>query len=93
MSAVTALARSLATLASFVADLPDDEALLARDVIWPSMRQHVLPGMIDGLVREISREVATLDAQDRALVAESLDNIWTEAGLPSVKPALMAVAG
>jgi sugar phosphate isomerase/epimerase len=27
------------------------------------------------------------------IVAESLDHVWTEAGLPSVKPALMAVAG
>lgn len=27
------------------------------------------------------------------MVAESLDHVWTEAGLPSVKPALMAVAG
>jgi sugar phosphate isomerase/epimerase len=27
------------------------------------------------------------------MVAESLDHVWTEAGLPSVKPALMAIAG
>lgn len=27
------------------------------------------------------------------IVAESLDHVWTEAGLPSVRPALMAVAG
>jgi sugar phosphate isomerase/epimerase len=27
------------------------------------------------------------------MVAESLDHVWTEAGLPSVKPALVAVAG
>ena len=27
------------------------------------------------------------------MVAESLDDIWTQAGLPSVRPALMAIAG
>ena len=58
-------------------DLPDDEAQLARDAIWPSMRQHVVPGMIDSLVREVSREVAGLDQGDRALLRESVEALRT----------------
>lgn len=51
---------------------PDDEAALARDIIWPSVRSHVLPAMTEGLVREIANELATLDEQDQALLSKSL---------------------
>ena len=52
---------------------PDDEALLARDAIWPSLRTHVAPGMVDALVREASHEAAKLDAHDRELVVASVE--------------------
>ena len=54
-------------------DLPDDEARLARDAIWPSVRAHVVPGMIDALAHEVSREAATLDARDQALFVASVE--------------------
>jgi hypothetical protein len=54
-------------------DLPDDEARLARDAIWPSIRAHVVPGMVDALAREVAREAATLDARDQALVVASVE--------------------
>jgi hypothetical protein len=54
-------------------DAPDDEAQLARDAIWPTIRAHVAPRMVDALVREVSQGAATLDAGDRALVAASVE--------------------
>jgi hypothetical protein len=56
-------------------ETPSDEAIFARDAIWPSVRQHVLPNMVDALIREISKELADLGKQDQALIAESLRKV------------------
>jgi hypothetical protein len=53
-------------------ETPADEAILARNAIWPAVRAHVLPQMVDGMVREITRELAALGQQDEALIADSL---------------------
>ncbi len=50
---------------------PEQELILARDTIWPSVRARLLPQMIDGLAREVAREMATLDDDDKALLADS----------------------
>jgi hypothetical protein len=54
---------------------PADEATLARDTIWPSVQTHVLPGLVDGLIREASTELAALDQQDEALLAKTVERL------------------
>ena len=54
---------------------PADEATLARDTIWPSVQTHVLPGLVDGLIRETSSELAAMDQQDEALLAKTVERL------------------
>jgi hypothetical protein len=54
---------------------PADEAALARDTIWPSVQAHVLPGLVDGLIRETSNELASLDREDEALLAKTVERL------------------
>jgi len=37
---------------------PTDEAMMARDIVWPSIQTNVLPGIVDGLIREVSADLA-----------------------------------
>ena len=57
---------------------PNEEAFLARDTIWPSVRANVLPVMIDALVAETSKNLTTLDQQDQALLRKSLEQLRDE---------------
>jgi hypothetical protein len=57
---------------------PNEEAALARDTIWPSIRTYVLPGLIDRLVQQVSKEPAALDERDQALLAESIEQVGDE---------------
>jgi hypothetical protein len=57
---------------------PADEARVARDTIWPSVQDHVLPEMIDSLVREISSELGSLDKQDEALLSQTIQRLREE---------------
>jgi hypothetical protein len=57
---------------------PEQEAALARDTIWPSVRESVLPAMTDGLIREIANELASLDEQDQELLAQSINDLRAE---------------
>jgi hypothetical protein len=54
---------------------PAEEAIRARDTIWPSVQAHVLPGMIDGLIATTSEELGSLDQQDEALFAKSISRL------------------
>jgi hypothetical protein len=54
---------------------PEQELLVARDVIWPSIRARLLPQLVDGLAREISAEMASLDEQDQELLKRSIDQL------------------
>jgi hypothetical protein len=56
---------------------PEQELILARDTIWPSVRARLLPQIIDGLAREVAREMATLDEHDKALLADSFERMRT----------------
>jgi hypothetical protein len=56
----------------------NEEATIARDMIWPSVKAHVLPAMTDGLIREISHELASLDDEDRALFAKTIARLREE---------------
>ncbi|HEY2838268.1 MAG TPA: hypothetical protein VGJ26_03920 [Pirellulales bacterium] len=37
---------------------PTDEAIMARDIVWPSIKANVLPGIVDGLIREVSKDLS-----------------------------------
>jgi len=47
---------------------PDEEALLARDAIWPSIRTNLVPEIMNGLVREISKDLADPSPEDAELL-------------------------
>jgi hypothetical protein len=47
---------------------PDEEALLARDAIWPSVRENLVPEIMNGLVQEISQDLADPNAEDAELL-------------------------
>lgn len=47
---------------------PNEEALLARDAIWPSVRENLVPEIMNGLVREISQELADPSPEDAELL-------------------------
>lgn len=47
---------------------PDEEALLARDAIWPSVRKNLVPEIMNGLVREISHDLADPSPEDAELL-------------------------
>ena len=51
-------------------DTPAEEALLARDAIWPSIRTNLLPEIISGLVREISSDLADPGPEDAELLKQ-----------------------
>ncbi len=57
---------------------PDQEAMLARDAIWPSILANVVPGMIDRLVTEVTDQPVQLDVQDKALLAKSVEQLRRE---------------
>lgn len=54
---------------------PAEEAIVARDTIWPSVRNHVVPEMMEGLIRETSKELEDLDEQDEALLTGSMQRL------------------
>jgi hypothetical protein len=59
-------------------DTPDEEVLLAREQIWPSVEEHVVPEMIDRLMAELSAKFADLDEQDRALLSDTVAQLRDE---------------
>lgn len=50
-------------------DTPTEEAMLARNTIWPSIRKNLLPEIMDGLVREISSDLADPNSEDAELLS------------------------
>lgn len=37
---------------------PTDEATMARDMVWPSIQENVLPGIVNRLIKEVSTDLA-----------------------------------
>jgi hypothetical protein len=54
---------------------PSEEAMIARDMIWPSIRTNVLPRIVDGLVREISADLADPGPEDAELLKRLVENL------------------
>lgn len=54
---------------------PSEEALKARDRIWPSIRSTVLPRIMDGLIREISAELANPGPEDAELFRQLVSDL------------------
>jgi hypothetical protein len=48
-------------------DTPADEAAIARDMIWPSIKANVVPGIVDALIREVSADLADPGPEDEEL--------------------------
>ncbi|MGE3780423.1 MAG: hypothetical protein AB7F89_24760, partial [Pirellulaceae bacterium] len=59
-------------------DTPEVEAALARDAVWPSVREHVMPSMADNLIREMARDEPEFADSDHAILGESIDELRAE---------------
>lgn len=59
-------------------EAPHDEALRAKDALWPTVEKEIIPGLTDNVVREVRELFAQLNDDDRALVLEALDELRTE---------------
>jgi hypothetical protein len=51
-------------------DTPAQEALVARDTIWPSIRTNLVPEIMNGLIREISNDLADPGPEDAELLKQ-----------------------
>ncbi len=58
--------------------VPRDEAVIARDALWPALEKHVMPGVTSRVEAELSRAVADLDKDDAELLTGALDEIHKE---------------
>jgi hypothetical protein len=54
---------------------PAEEGMLARDTIWPSIKANLLPDIVDGLIREISSDLANPAPEDEALMKRLVENL------------------
>jgi len=52
-----------------------DEALRARDAIWPVVRSDLLPGIVNGLIREVGEGIADPNSEDAALFARLVESL------------------
>jgi len=71
---------------------PDEEALLARDAIWPSIRTHLVPEIMNGLVREISADLADPSPEDAELLKQFASSL-REALAPLEEQLVQRMAG
>jgi hypothetical protein len=54
---------------------PSEEAIMARDVIWPSIRTKVLPEIVEGLLREVSADLAHPGPVDSKLLKRIVEDL------------------
>lgn len=59
---------------------PDEEALLARDAIWPSVRTNLVPEIMNSLVREISADLADPSPEDAELLKRFASSLHESLG-------------
>lgn len=69
-------------------DLPRDEAVRARDAIWPRIEEKVLPPLSENFVREVQALFTDVDSRDRQLVQAALEEL--DASLAPLVKELMA---
>ena len=60
--------------------IPRDEAVIARDTIWPAIEQHVIPGLKDRLTAELTHSFEDMDDDDTKLLNTTLDDLRKELG-------------
>ena len=59
-------------------DIPREEAIIARDTIWPAINEHVLPDLKERLTSEVTRSFEDLDEEDTKLLNETVDDLRSE---------------
>lgn len=59
-------------------DIPREEAIIARDTIWPAINDHVLPDLKERLTSEVTRSFEDLDEEDTKLLNETVDDLRSE---------------
>jgi hypothetical protein len=58
-------------------DTPEQEALVARDAIWPSIRANLVPEIMNGMIREISSDLANPNSEDAELLKRFATSLRT----------------
>lgn len=59
-------------------DIPREEAIIARDTIWPAINDHVLPDLKERLTSEVTRSFEDLDEEDSKLLNETVNDLRSE---------------
>ncbi len=59
-------------------DVPRDEAIIARNTIWPSIDKNVMPGLLANLEREVAIAFSNLSDEDKELLSGALEELRTE---------------
>ena len=56
-------------------DIPRDEAAIARDALWPTLKTEVLPGITSRIETELVSAAQTLDEKDQELLRTAMDQL------------------
>lgn len=59
-------------------EAPRDEAVKARDSLWPAVEREIVPGLTENLLREVRELFVHLGDDDRELVLGALEDLRTE---------------
>jgi hypothetical protein len=59
-------------------DIPREEAKIARDTLWPAIKDHVLPKLKERVTKEVTESFDNLDQEDRTLLDKSLKELRVE---------------
>ncbi|MCY2965130.1 MAG: hypothetical protein NT069_16105 [Planctomycetota bacterium] len=59
-------------------EAPREEAMRARDALWPSVEKEIIPGLTENLLREVRELFTHLSDDDRELVLGALDELRTD---------------
>lgn len=56
-------------------DIPRDEAAIARDALWPTLKTEVLPGITSRIETELVAAAQNLDEKDQELLRIAMDQL------------------
>ena len=61
-------------------DIPREEAVIARDTLWPAIEEHVLPGLKERLTTELTHSFEDMDDDDTQLLNTTVEDLRKELG-------------
>ncbi|MDC1141620.1 hypothetical protein OAU50_00890 [Planctomycetota bacterium] len=59
-------------------DIPRDEAVRARNQLWPAIEEHVIPTLKENLTRELTSSFEDIDPEDAELLDSTITDLRAE---------------